>query len=431
MVGDRDAVIVAGVRTPFAREGTVLRDVPAAELARVAIREAVERAEIDPDAIDEVVVGNVAASPFAPNIARVASLLAKLPRRVPAFTVSRNGASGLEAIVEAAYRIRAGDADLAVAAAVESTSTVPLLWSAEGRRVWARAARARGAASRVVALSRLRFRHLEPVSGLDLLLGDPVSGLGAGETVEKLAREFDLPREDQDAFALRSHRLASAAWSEGRMAAEVMSVPIPPEYESAATRDNGIREDTSAEALAALPPAFDPRFGTVTAGNAAPVADGAVALVLASAGRARALGLRVLGTVRSWGFAGCDPARMGLGPLFAVPEALRRAGGLALDRMDLVELHEAFAAQVLACFRAFESRTFCERQLGTGPVGTLDPGRVNVNGGAIALGHPLGASGARMALTLLREMERRDASLGVATVCAVGGQGGALILERA
>jgi len=392
VVGDRDAVIVAGVRTPFARAGTVLRGVPAAELARVAIREAVERAEIDPDAIDEVVVGNVAASPFAANIARVASLLAKLPLRVPALTVSRNGASGLEAIVEAAYRIRAGDADLAVAAAVESMSTV---------------------------------------RDLELLLRDPVSGLLAGETAEKLAREFDLPREDQDAFALRSHRLASAAWSEGRMAAEVMSVPIPPEYESSATRDNGIREDTSAEALAALPPAFDPRFGTVTAGNAAPVADGAVALVLASAGRARALGLRVLGTVRSWGFAGCDPARMGLGPLFAVPEALRRAGGLALDRMDLVELHEAFAAQVLACFRAFESRSFCERQLGTGPVGTLDPALVNVNGGAIALGHPLGASGARMALTLLREMERRDASLGVATACAVGGQGGALILERA
>ncbi len=392
MIGDRDAVIVAGVRTPFARAGTVLRDVPAAELARVAIREAVERAEIDPDAIDEVVVGNVASPPGTPNIARVASLLAKLPRRVPALTVSRNGASGLEAIVEAAYRIRAGDADFAVAAAVESMSAV---------------------------------------GDLELLLRDPVTGQSAGETAEKLAREFDLSREDQDAFALRSHRLASAAWSEGRMAGEVMIVPIPPEFESSATRDTGIREDASAAALAALPPAFDPRFGTVTAGNSAPVADGAVALVLASAGRARALGLRVLCTVRSWGFAGCDPARMGLGPLFAVPEALRRAGGLALDRMDLVELHEAFAAQVLACFRAFESRTCCEGELGTGPLGTLDPALVNVNGGAIALGHPLGASGARMVLTLAREMERRDASLGVATACAVGGQGGALIVERA
>ncbi len=215
------------------------------------------------------------------------------------------------------------------------------------------------------------------------------------------------------------------------MAAEVMSVPIPPEYASAATRDNAIREDATAETLASLPPAFDARFGTVTAGNAAPAADGAVALVLASAGRARALGLRVLGIVRAWGVAGCDPVRTGLGPLHAVPEALRRAGGLALERMDLVEIHEASAAQVLACFRAFESRSFCERHLGSGPVGTVDPARDNVNGGAIAIGHPPGASGARMVLTLLRELARRDASLGIATTSAGGGQGGAMIVERA
>ncbi len=392
MSGDRDAVIVAGVRTPFAGAGTLFREVSAAELARVAIREAVERAEIDLDAIDEVVVGNVAASPATPNVARVASLLAKLPRRVPAVTVSRDGSSGLEAVAEAAYRIRAGDADIAVAGAVESVSTV---------------------------------------RGLDLALRDPVSGLGAGETAERLAREFDLPREDQDAFALRSHQLAAAAWSEGRMAAEVMSVPIPPEYESAATRDNAIREGMSADELASLPPAYDPRFGSVTAGNAAPAADGAVAFVLASSGCAKALGLRTLGCVRAWGVAGCDPARMGLGPVHAVPEALRRAGGLVLERMELVEIHEAFAAQVLACFRAFESRSFCEKHLGTGPVGALDPARVNVNGGAIAIGHPFAASGARMVLTLLREMERRDASLGIATACAGGGQGGALVVERA
>ncbi len=392
MTGDRDAVIVAGVRTPFAKAGTVLREVPATELARVAIREAVERAEIDPEAIDEVVVGSVAGPTGATSVARVASLLAKLPHRVPAVSVSRDDASGLEAVAEAAYRIRAGDADLVVAAGVESMSAFPK-------------------------------------AGPAIL--DPVSGLGAGETAERLARDFDLSREDQDAFALRSHRLAAAAWTEGRMAIEVMSVPVPPEYASAAARDDGVREDASAGALAALAPAFDRRFGSVTAGNAAPAADGAVALVLASAGRARALGLRILGSVRAWGAAGCDPARMGLGPLHAVPEALRRAGGVPLERMDLVELHEAFAAQVLACFRAFESRAFCETELGTGPVGALDPARVNVNGGAIALGNPPGASGARRGLTLLREMERRDASLGIATACASGGQGGALILERA
>ncbi len=431
MASDRDAVIVTGVRTPFVKAGTLFRSVGAAELARVAIREVVERAEIDPEAIDEVVVGTAGGPADGANVARTAALLAKLPTHVPAFTVGRDGASGLEAVVEAAYRIRSGDADLVVAAAAESMSTMPLLWTAEAREIWTRAARARGPLSRLAALSRLRPRHFNPVPPLLVAQKDPMTGLHMGEIAERLAREFDLSREEQDAFALKSHRLAAAAWSEGRMAAEVVSVPIPPEYENAATRDNGIRGDASAEALAALRPAFDRRFGTVTSGNASQITDGAVALVLASAGRARALGLPVLGKVRSWGFAGCDRSRMGLGPVFAVPQALRRAGGLALERMDLVEIHEAFAAQVLACFRAFESRRFCERHLGTGPLGVLDPARVNVNGGAIAIGHPLGASGARLVLTLMMEMERRNASCGLATQCVGGGQGAAMVLERA
>jgi acetyl-CoA acyltransferase len=393
VASDRDAVILAGVRTPFAKRGTLFRTVRAADLARIAMREAVERAEIDPETIDEVVVGSAAGSAEEPNVARAASLLAKLPAHVPAFTVGRDGASGLEAVVEAAYRIRSGDADLVVAAAVDSTSTTPLPLAEEARQ-------------------------------------DPATGLLMGEIAEKLARDFDLSREEQDAFALRSHRLAAAAWSEGRMAAEVMSVPIPPEYETAATRDNGIVGDASAVALSALRPAFDRRFGTVTSGNASQPFDGAVALVLASAGRARSLGLPVLGKVRSWGFAGCAGPALGLGPVLAVPRALRRAGGLALERLDLVELHEEYAAQVLACFRAFESRRFSEKHLGTGPLGALDPGRVNVNGGAIAIGHPPGASGARLVLTLLKEMERRGASWGLATQGAGGGQGAAMVLER-
>jgi acetyl-CoA acetyltransferase family protein len=431
LASDHDAVIVAGVRTPFVEAGTLFGSVGAAELARVAVREAVERAEVDPETINEVVVGSAAGPADGGNLGRTASLLAKLPSHVPAFTVGRDGASGLEAIVEAAYRIRSGDADLVVAAAVESMSTLPWQWTDEAREIWARAARARGPVSRLAAFSALRPRHFRPVSPPVLVRRDPLTGLRMGEIAERLAREFDVPREDQDALALRSHRLAAAAWSEGRMAGEVASVPIPPDFEDAATRDDCIREDTSTEALSALRPALDGRFGTVTSGNAARVADGAVALVLASAGRARALGLRSLARVRSWGFAGCGRSRIGLGPVFAVPEALRRAGGLALERMDLVEFDEEFAAQVLACYRALESRLFCERYLGTGRVGAPDPGRVNVNGGAIAIGHPLGASGARLVLTLVREMVRRNASLGLATQSVGGGQGGAMVLERA
>ncbi len=430
MIHDRDVVVVGGVRTPFVKAGTDLRGVGAASLGRIVVREAIERAEIDPEAIDEVIVGNVANPPEAANVGRVIALEAKVPRRVPAFTVSRNCASGLECVVEGAYRIRAGDADLVVAAAVESMSNIPLLWGAEGQEAWTRLARAKGLLSRAVATASFRPRHFKPVIGLALGLTDPVSGLNMGQTAEVLAREFDVPREEQDAFALRSHVKAAAAWSEGRMAQEVMPVPVPPRYETSADRDNGIRASQTLEALARLRPVFERRHGTVTAGNSSQITDGAAALVLASGARARAAGLKVLGTVRSWAFAGCDPARMGLGPVFATPLALRRAGGLGLDRMELVEINEAFAAQVLACLRAFDSRRFFEENLGSAPVGGIDPERLNVNGGAIALGHPVGASGARLVLTLLHEMRRRNASLGLATLCVGGGQGGAMVFER-
>jgi acetyl-CoA acetyltransferase family protein len=209
------------------------------------------------------------------------------------------------------------------------------------------------------------------------------------------------------------------------MQGEVIAVPVPPRFDEYAERDNGIRENQTPEALAKLKPLFDRRFGTVTAGNASQITDGGVALVLASGERARAMNLPVMGKIRSWGFAGCDPERMGLGPVLASPIALRRAGGLTMARMERVEINEAFAAQVLACLKAFDSRSFCEENLGSP---ALD--RINVNGGAIALGHPVGASGGRLILTLLREMARANASLGLVTLCVGGGQGGAVVVER-
>jgi acetyl-CoA C-acetyltransferase/acetyl-CoA acyltransferase len=428
---DRDVVVVGGVRTPFVKAGTVLRNVSAVELGRTVVREVVERTGIDPETIDEVIVGNIAGPADAANVARVIALEAKLPRKVPAFTVNRNCASGVESVVEAAYRIRAGDADLIVAGAVESMSRIPLLVTDEGQERWTEVARARSLGARIAAFSGFRPRHFKPVVALELGLTDPVSGLNMGETAEVLARDFQIGREEQDLFALRSHRLSAAAWAEGRMQGEVIPVPVPPRYETAADKDNGIREGQTMEALAKLRPVFDRKYGTVTAGNSSQITDGGVALVLASASRASALGLHPLGRIRSWAFAGCDPARMGLGPVFSTPIALRRAGGLTLDRMDLVEINEAFAVQVLACLRAFASRKFYEDNVGSGPLGSLDVERVNVNGGAIALGHPVGASGGRLVLTLLREMARRDVSLGLVTLCVGGGQGAAMVLERA
>jgi len=427
---DRDVVVVAGVRTPFVKAWTVLERTHPVELGRIVVREVLERADVDPAEIDEVVVGNIGSPADSANIARVIALSAKIPKHVPAFTVNRNCASGIEAIVEAGYRIRAGDADLVVAGAVESMSQIPLLFTPEAQRLWMRLGRTKGLLAKLATFASFRPRHFAPLIGLKLGLSDPISGLNMGQTAEVLAQEFQLGRDIQDRFALRSHHLAAAAWEAGRMQEEVVPVPIGPRYTSAVASDTGIRENQTIEALAKLRPIFDRKYGTVTAGNASQVTDGAAALLLASARRARELGLPVLGRIRSWAFAGCDPARMGLGPVLATPIALKRAGGLTMDRLDLIELNEAFAVQVLACYEAFDSRQFCEQHLGTGPVGTPDPERVNVNGGAIALGHPVGATGARLVLTLLMEMARRDVSLGLATLCVGGGQGAAVVVER-
>ena len=423
-------MIVAGARTPFVKANTLLDNVGAVELGRIAMREAIERADIDPETIDEVIVGNIAGPADAANVARVIALMAKVPRRVPAHTVNRNCASGLQSIVDAAYRIEAGHADLVVAGAVESMSQIPLLYRRDAQKIWTRIARAKTLGQRIGAFAQFRPKHFQPLIGLVLGLTDPISELNMGETAEVLAREFGIDREEQDRFSMESHHKAAAAWAEGRMNDEVIPVPIPPKFEKAADKDNGIREQQSMEALAKLRPAFDRKFGSVTAGNASQITDGGVGLVLASRKRARELGLTVLGRLRSWGFAGCDPARMGLGPVLATPVALRRAGDLPLDRMELVEINEAFAVQVLACLRAFASRDFTQEHLDRGPIGTIDPERLNVNGGAIALGHPVGASGGRLVLTLALEMQRRDASLGLATLCVGGGQGGAVIVER-
>jgi acetyl-CoA acetyltransferase family protein len=424
----RGVVIVDGVRTPFCRSWGVLEEVPADDLSRLTMAEAMARLDLDPAAVDEVVVGNIAQPADTTTLARIAALRAGLPSHVPAVTVNRNCGSGIDAIVSAYHRIESGMADIVIAGGVESMSRIPFqLRNGFTRRVM-RLQKARSGWSRLRRLSAFRMADLKPFSALAVGLTDATSGLNMGETAEVLARRFHISREEQDAFALRSHQRAVAARE--RLRAEIVPFYPPPHIEPV-NDDIGPREDQTMEKLARLKPLFDRNYGTVTAGNSCMITDGAAALIIASEERARALGLPYLGRIRAYGFAGCDPAQMGLGPVYATRVALRRAG-LGLNEVQLIEINEAFAAQVLAVRQAFASREFARDELGLDePLGEIDLEITNVNGGAIALGHPVGCSGARLALTLLKEMARRELTLGLATLCIGGGQGAALLLERA
>jgi acetyl-CoA C-acetyltransferase/acetyl-CoA acyltransferase len=425
-----EVVITHGLRSPFAKAGTVLRGVSAVELGRQVVNELVARADLDPARIDEVIVGCAGHPIDAANIARVVALRANLPRSIPAMTVQRNCGSGLEAITAAVERIRAGRAQIILAGAVESMSNYPLLYSKAAARQFGRLFRARGPGRKLAATLGFRPRHFRPEVALLTGLTDPVCGLNMGETAEVLAKEFDISRQAQDEFALRSHQRAIAAEAAGSFADERMTLFLPPSHAEIVDTDIGPRAEQTLEALGALKPAFDRRFGTVTSGNACMVTDGAAATLVMSAAAARDLGFEPLGRVAGYAWAGLSPRRMGLGPCYAVPRALADAGR-DLAAMDRIEINEAFAAQVLACLLCLRSSAFARDELGLStPVGAVPAERLNVNGGAIALGHPVGVTGARQVITLLHEMRRNGLRHGLATMCIGGGQGGAVVLER-
>lgn len=422
----RDVVVVDGVRTPYCKANTDLKNVSAVDLGRIASVELFARTGFDPQHLDEVVFGNIATPTDAANISRVIALKAGIPLPVPAFTVGRNCGSGAESLAEAFLRIRSGLHHAVLAGGVESMSGIPFLFSQGAHRKFLALFGARRTAQRLAALARFRPKDFRPVIALEQGLTDPVCGLNMGETAEVLAKEFHLSREEQDAYALKSHQRAAAARS--RLAEEIVPVPVPPEYDRLALQDNGIRENQSLEALAKLKPVFDRKFGTVTAGNSSQITDGGAAALVLSGEAALGLGLKPLGRILSFAFAGTDPRRMGLGPAVATPVALKRAG-VAWRDIGLVELNEAFAAQVLACAKAWNSARWATANDLEGPIGELDFDRTNVNGGAIALGHPVGSSGTRLVVTLLKEMRRRNVGLGLATMCIGGGQGGAVVVE--
>jgi acetyl-CoA acetyltransferase family protein len=408
--------VIAGVRTPFVKAGTDLAGVDAAELMRTAMLGLMVRTAVDPGRIDEVIVGCVAQPVDAMNLARVAALRSGIPRHVPAVTVQRNCASGFEAITQAWLRIQSGEGELYLVGGVESMSSIPLLFRQPATKKFASFAAGKGLLSKTRALAALRPKDFVPTPALRLGLSDPVSGLNMGETAEILAREFQIEREVQDAFALRSHKRATAA--EANLADEIIPA-YDPARGSAVLRDNGVRPNQTLEALAKLRPVFEKETGTVTAGNSSQITDGAVALLVGTESAASSLELAPLGMIRGFAYAGCDPKRMGLGPVYAIDRLLKRIH-LTLGDADLVEINEAFAAQVLAVLR----------ELKDNGIGVIADERLNVNGGAIAFGHPVGATGARLVLTALKELQRRNARQALVSLCVGGGQGGALWLER-
>ncbi|HEU4989590.1 MAG TPA: acetyl-CoA C-acyltransferase FadI [Gemmatimonadaceae bacterium] len=424
----RRVAIVAGVRTPFTRAGTAFRSLSAIELGRLCVSELLQRTELDGALVEGLVYGTVVHSVVAPNIAREVSLMPVLPKGVDAYTVSRACASSNQAITDAADQIALGHRDVMIAGGAESLSNVPILHSRGMSDALVAASRAKSLGARIAALARVRPRDFVPITPA---IAEPTTGETMGQSAEKMAKINHIPREEQDQFALRSHRLAAVGTQDGRLTAEIATVWVPPRYDSALSSDNGIRTDTSIEQMRALKPVFDRRYGTVTAGNASPLTDGASAVLLMSEERAKALGYAPLAYIRSYAYAALDPAeQLLMAPVLAAPVALQRAG-LTLQHMDLVEMHEAFAAQVLCNLRGFESRDWAERAGFSEPVGEVDRSKLNVMGGSIAIGHPFGATGGRILTTLANELARRDGQFGLMTVCAAGGLGHAMVIERA
>jgi acetyl-CoA C-acetyltransferase/acetyl-CoA acyltransferase len=421
-----DIAIVEGARTPFAKAFGPLAPVPAHQLGRVVARAVLDKCGWKPERVDQVVFGNAAPPAEAPNPARVIALLAGIPQDRIAHTVHRNCASGLEALTTGAQLIQLGEARVVLAGGTESMSQIPLLFTLDATARFLELAKARGWWQRFRQMLKFRPRHFKPIPAIKLGLTDPICGLMMGETAEVLAEEFGVSRSEQDTFALQSHRKSIAAQDRCVLSEEIVPVKVDG---ADLKKDFGPRREQCLEALAKLKPYFK-QNGTVTVGNSCSITDGAAAVIMMPGQMARAEGFESLGYVRAYAYAGCDPRRMGLGPVFATAKVLEKTG-LSMKDVDLIEMNEAFAAQVIANERAFVSDSFAQKELGRSrALGEIDPTRLNVNGGAIALGHPVGATGMRLVVTLLKEMRRRGVCRGLATLCIGGGQGGALLVDR-
>ena len=425
----RRVAVVAGIRTPFARSGTSFEDVTAVELGGMAVKELVARHDVDGSAVDELIYGTVIPSVTRPNIAREVVFEAGLPMRIPASSVIMACASSNRAITDGAEKIALGLTHAVIAGGSECLSDVPILFSRQFAKRLVRLSRSKSIAARLKAFAGFRIGELAPNPPA---IAEYTTGLSMGQSAEKMAKENGISRAAQDEFTLRSHQRAAAGWDIGVLGPETFPVPIPPKYAAMETRDNNIRRDSTLEQLAKLKPVFDREYGSVTAGNSSPLTDGASAVLLMSEQRARAEGRRPLAFIRSWAYSALDPSDQLLqGPAYAAPIALERAG-LQLSDMGRVEMHEAFAAQVLSNLQAFASAAFAREKLNrAAPLGEIDPTILNLYGGSIAIGHPFAATGARIVTTLANELVRSGKQFGLLTVCAAGALGHAMVLENA
>ncbi len=428
-MNSRPVYIVGAKRTPQAKSGTDMKDVAAPYLGAYLIRHLVDQANITNTDVDEVIIGNVGNPPKYPNIGRVIALEAGLHKRTSGYTVHRNCASGLEAVSQGFLKIASGRSEIIAVGGVENMSQMPLIYSDEMTELFINVMKAKSVGDKLKALSQFRPPYLSPIVAIEQGLTDPFCGLNMGQTAELLSREFGITREQQDEFAVRSHKLALKAKEEGKWDDEILPLIIGGKLNKLLSHDIGPREGSSVEKLAKLKPYFDRKSGTVTVGNACPITDGGSALLLVSEEALKKHDLEPMARIVDYHFHGLEPERMGMGPLLAMDGLFRRTD-MDLDQMDLVEINEAFAAQILAVKKAFVDKEAAAR-FGVDKVwGEIPDEKFNVNGGAIAMGHPVGSTGSRLVVTLTHELARRKAKYGIASLCIGGGQGGAIIVEN-
>ena len=420
--------IVYGLRTPFIKSGTLFKELTSLDLGKIVSVELLNRTEIDPLEIDKVIFGTVLPSIKTSNLAREIALSSGVPASAPAFTVTSACASAAQAFISAVESILSGDSGVVVAGGVESISDFPVLFSKRFKNMLFDSSKGKNLLQKAKPFLKMGVGDIAP----DVpAIAERSTGLTLGEYAERMARQNRISRKEQDEFALRSHVLASKAQREEIIRKEIIRTFVPPDFEEPVFTDNGVKGELSIDELSGLKPAFDKEYGTVTSGNSAPLSDGACAILLMSEAKAKALGYKPLGYVRSYAYSALDPSdQLLMGPAYSSPLALDRAG-LSLKDMDLIEIHEAFSAQVLSNIMAFASKKFAEEKLFRAkPLGEIDMDKLNVAGGSLAIGHPFGATGGRIILALLHGLQRRRGSFGLAAVCAAGGLGVSIVLER-